>query len=117
MDFDVTGLNPSAMWDEKSNNSKIEIVFAIKHHTNVVYVEAFNIQSFDQDGNGSAILKIKCNNPPYLIFQQLSVKEKVKNIEVNGMRNAYIIDILTSVDIQQVSKIEEKVVQIYKRVI
>ena len=87
MDFDATSLNPSAMWDEKSVYHEMEIGFAFKPHMNDVYVEAFNIQTFNQDGNESAILKMKYYNPPDRIFQHLTVKEKVKNIEVNCMRN------------------------------
>ena len=45
---------------------------------NVIYVEAFNNQTFTRDGNESAILKIIFYNPPNLIFQHLPVKVKVK---------------------------------------
>ena len=99
MDFDATSLYPSAMWDEKSLYPKRETGLAFKPHLNDVYVEAFNNQTFNEDGNESAILTIKYYNPPNLIFQQIPVKEKVKKIEVNRMRNGYIIDTLTSVDI------------------
>ena len=44
---------------------------------NDVYVEAFNNQTFNQDGDESAILTIKFYNPPDLIIQHLPVKEKV----------------------------------------
>ena len=59
MDFDATSLYPSAMWDEKSVYPKIETGFAFKPHMNNVYVEAFNNQTFNQDGDESAILTIK----------------------------------------------------------
>ena len=60
MDFDATFLYPSAMWDENSVYPKIESGFAFKPHmNNNVYVEAFNNQTFNQDGVESAILKIK----------------------------------------------------------
>ena len=78
MDFDATSLYPSAMWDENSVYPKIETGFAFKPHMNDVYVEAFNNQTFNQDGDESAILTIKYYNPPDLIFQHLPVKEKVK---------------------------------------
>ena len=84
---------------------------------NDVYVEAVNNQSFNEDGDESAILTRKYYNPPNLVFQHLPVKEKVENIEVNRMRNGYIIDTLTSVDIQEIVKIGEKVIQIYQGVI
>ena len=117
MDFDATSPYPSAMWDEKSVYSIIETGFAFKPHMNIVYVEAFNNQTFNQDGDESAILTIKYYNPPNLIYQQLPVKEKVKNVEVNRMRNGYIIDTLTSVDICEIVKIGGKVIEIYQGVI
>ena len=117
MDFDATSLYPSAMWDEKSVYPKIETGFAFKPHMNNIYVEAFFIQTFDQNGNESAILGRKCYNPPDLIFQHLAVIEKVKNIAVNRMKNGYIIDTLTSADIQEIVKIGGKVIQIYEAVI
>ena len=117
MDYDATSLYPSAMWDKNSVYPKIETGFAFKPHMNDVYVEAFNNQSFNEDGDGSAILTIKYYNPPDLIFQHLPVKEKVKKIEVNRMRNGYIIDTLTSVDIQEIVEIGRKVVEIYEGII
>ena len=50
-------------------------------------------------------------------MQHLPVKEKVKKIEVNRMRNGYIIQYLTSVDIQEIVKIGGKVIEIYEGVI
>ena len=116
-DFDATSLYPSAMWDDESVYAEIESGFALKPHMNDVYVKAFNNQSFSQDDNESAILRKKCYNPPDLMFQHLPVKRKVKNIEVNRMRYGYIIDTLTSVDIQEVVKIGRKVIEIYEGVI
>ena len=117
MDLDATSLYPSAMWDENSVYPKIETGFAFKPDMNDVYVEAFNNQSFSEDGGESAILTIKYHNPPDLIFQHLPIKEKVKKLEVNRMRNGYIIDTLTSVDIQAIVKIGGKVIEIYEGVI
>ena len=117
MDFDATSLYPSAMWDQNSVYPKIETGFAFKPHMNNVYVEAFKNQTFNQDGDESAILRIKYYNSPDLIFQHLPVKEKVKNVEVNRMRNGYIIDVLTSVDICEIVKIGGKVVEIYEGVL
>ena len=117
MGYDGNSLYPSAMWDENNVYPKIETGFAFKPHINDVYVKAFNDQTFTEDGDKSAILTIKYYNPPGLIFQHLPVKEKVKKIEVNRMRNGYIIDTLTSVDIQEIVKIGERVIQIYEGVI
>ena len=75
------------MWDEKSVHPNIETGLAFKPHMNKAYVDAFNNQTFNQDGNESGIIVIKYYNPPDLIFQQLPVKEKVKNIQVHRKRN------------------------------
>ena len=87
MDYVATSLYPSAMWDEKAVYPKIETGFAFKPDMNDVYVEAFNNQSFNQDGDESAILTIYYYNPPDLIFQHLPVKEKIKKVGVNRMKN------------------------------
>ena len=76
MDFDARSLYPSAMWDEKSVYPKIETGFAFKPDMKDVYVEAFNNQTFNQDGDESAILTIKYYNPPNLIFLHLPVYKK-----------------------------------------
>ena len=115
--YDATSLYPSAMWDCNSVYPKIETGFVLRSHMNKTYVEAFNNQTFNEDGDESAILTINYHNPPDLIFQHLPVKEKVKKIEVNRMRNGYIIDTLTSVDICEIVKIGGKVIEIYKGVI
>ena len=78
MDYVATSLYPSAMWVGKAVYPKIESEFAFKPDMNDVYVEAFNNQSFNQDGYESAILTIYYYNPPDLIIQHLPVKEKVK---------------------------------------
>ena len=127
MDFDATSLYPSAMWDENSVYPKIESGFSFEPHMNNVYVEAFNNQTFNQDGDESAFLGINHYNPRNLIFQHLSVKEKVKNdevknvevknVEVNRMRNGYIIDTLTSVDICESVKFGGRVIESYEGVL
>ena len=114
MDFDATSLYPSAMWDESSVYPERETGFAFAPHMNDVYVKAFNDQTFNEDGIESAILGIKYYSPPNLIFQHLPVKEKVKNVEVNRMRNGYIVDTLTSVDICDNIKFGGKVIEIYE---
>ena len=50
-------------------------------------------------------------------MQHLPIKEKVDKMEINRMRNGYIIDHLTSVDIKEIVKIGGKVVEIYEGVI
>ena len=117
MDFDATSSYPSAIWDGNSVYPKIETGFAFKPHVNDVYIEAFNIKTFNQYGIESAIIKIKYYNPPILIIQHLPVKEKVKIIEVNRLRNGYIIDTLSSVDVQEIVEMGGKFVEIYEGVI
>ena len=117
MDFDGNSLHPSAMWYEKSVYPKIESGFAVALNMNDVYEKAFNDQTFNEDGNESAILRIKYFNPPNLIFQHLTVKEKVRNLEIFRMRNGYIFDTLTSVDICEIVKIDGRVTEIYEGVI
>ena len=113
-DFDATLLYPSAMWDEKSIYPRIETVYSFTRDMNEFLVHRFNNQTFTQ---GSAILKIKYYNPENLIVQHIPIKEKEKKLEINRMRNGYIIDTLTSVDIQEIVKIGGKVVEIYEGVI
>ena len=78
MDYDATSLYPSAMWVEKSIFPKIETRFAFQPDLNAVYVEAFNNQTINQDGDESAILKMEYHNLPNLVFQHLPVEEKIK---------------------------------------
>ena len=59
MDFDGNSLYPSAMWDEKPVYPKIEGGLAFALHMKDVHVQAFNNQTFNEDGNESAILRIK----------------------------------------------------------
>ena len=62
-------------------------------------------------------LKTKFYNPKNLIVQHLRIKERVKKNENKRMRNGNIIDILTSVDIQGLLKIDGRVEEIYEGVI
>ena len=112
-DFDAVSLYPSAMWDEKSIYPKIETGYAFTRNMNDELVNKFNTQNFNQ---GSAILKIKYYNPKNLIVH-LPIKERVNKMKINRMRNGYIIDHLTSVDIQEIVKIGGRVIEIYEGVI
>ena len=101
------------MWDEKSIYPRIETGYAFQSFMNVELVEKFNTGNFNQ---GSAILKIKYYKPKNLMVQHLPIRERVSKIEINRMRNGYIIDHLTSVDIQEIVKIGGKVIEIYEGV-
>ena len=117
MNFDATSLYPSAIWDENSVYPKLETGFGFQPDMNHVHVEAFNNQTFNQDGDETAILRIKYYNPRDFIFQKLPVRERKKKTEVNRMRKGYITDNLTSVDNCEIVKIGERVVEIYEGVI
>ena len=101
------------MWDENSIYPRTETGYAYTRDMNDELVEKFNSGNFTQ---GSAILKIKFYNPRDLIVQHLPIKEKEKKIEINRMRNGYIIDYLTSVDMQEIVDIGGKVIEIYEGV-
>ena len=101
------------MWDEKSIYLKIETGYAITSVTNDEIVGTFNCQTFTR---GSAILKLLYYNRSEGIFQFLPVWGKVGKTEINRRRNCYNIDTLTSVHIQEIVKIEGKVIEIYEGV-
>ena len=113
-DFDAVSFYPSAMSNPKSIYPRIETVYAFTPDMNDELVEKYNNQTFTQ---GSAILKITYYNPKLLIVQHLPVKERERNIEIIRMRNGYIVDTLTSVDIQEIVKIGGKVIEIYEGVV
>ena len=113
-DFDAVSLYPSAMWDEKSIYPRIETGYAFTRDMKDELIGKINNQTLTQ---GSAILKNKYYNPKHLIVQHLPVKEKEKKSEINRMRNGYIIDYLTPVDIQEIVKIGGRLVEIYEGVI
>ena len=102
------------MWDEKTNYPTIERGYTYTIDMNDKIVKFFNEGNCTQ---GSAFSKTKCYNPKNLIVQHLPVKEREKSSENNRTRNAYIIDTLTSVDIQEIVKIGGKVIEIYGGVI
>ena len=94
--------------------TKIETGYAFERHMNNGLFEKSVNQISTQ---GSAMLKIKCYNPKKLLVQHLPVKEEGKKIEINRMRNGYITQVLTSVDIQEIAKIGGKVIRNHEGVI
>ena len=112
MAFDATSLYPSAMVDGKY--PKIETGYAFTKD-----MSSDNISQFNSGKTqfASAILKVKYYNPKDLVIQHLPVKEEVNKIEVNRLRNGYIIDTLTSVDIEEIVKIGGKVIEVYEGVL
>ena len=112
--FDCVSLYPSVMWDKISLYPKIETGYAFGKYMNDEIVEKFNNQVFTE---GSAILKVIYYNPKNRVVQHLPVKEKEKKIENNRIRNGYITQVLTSVDIQEIVKIRGRVIEIYESAI
>ena len=110
-DFDEVSLCPSGMSYERVFYPRIERGYAFTSDMKNDLVENFNIQTFTQ---GSATLKIKYHNPPNLVVQHLPVQEKLKKSEINRMRNGYIVDDVTSVDIFEINEIGGKTFEIYK---
>ena len=101
------------MSDERSIYPRIETKYAYTKNMNDELVEKFNNQSLNQ---GSAILKIKFYKPKISIVQHLPVKDRVRKIENIRMRNGYVVDTLTSVDIHEIVKIGGKVIEFYEGV-
>ena len=101
------------MSDEKSIYPRIETGYVFSPDMNDELVEKFNTQTFTQ---GSAVIKIKYFNTKNLIVQHLPIKERVKRIEINRMRNGYLVDVLTSVDLQEIVKVVGKAIEIYEDV-
>ena len=101
------------MGDEQSISPRIKTGTAFTPDMNDELVKKFNEVNFTQ---GSAILKIKYHNPKNLTVQHLPVNERVSKTEINRMRNGYILDTLTSVDIQEIVKIVGEIIEIYEGV-
>ena len=55
----------------------------------------------------------KICNSKNLIVQHLPVKERVKKTKSNRIRNGFILDTLTSADIQEIVNIGGKVIDFY----
>ena len=98
------------MSNPESIHSKIETVYAFTKVMNDEILEKFNNQTFTQE---SAFLKINYFNPKILIVQHVPIRERVKKFIINRMRNGYIVDTLTSVDINEVVTIRGRVTRTY----
>ena len=113
-DFDAVNLYPSTMSDPESIIPKIETGYAYTKDMNDELVKKFNYQTSTQI---STISKVKFYKPKNLIVQHLPDKVCEKKMEINRMRNGYIIQTLTSVDIQEIVKIGVKLIKIFESVI
>ena len=102
------------MWDGNSIYPRIETGYAFTPDMNKKLLEKFNTGTFTK---GCAILKIKYYSPRDLVVQHLPIKEREKKTEIDRMRNVFIIDPLTSVEIEKIVKIGGKLIHIYEGVI
>ena len=68
MKFDAIGFYPSAIYAENSAYPKMETNYAFEPHMIGTLVNHFINRTFNQDGNESAILKMKYCDPLNLIF-------------------------------------------------
>ena len=82
MDFDATSLYPCAMWDKKSINAKTNNGFAFKPHMIDVYGKSFLDQTFNQNSDKSAILKLNYYNLPNPIFNTYQKERALKNMKL-----------------------------------
>ena len=98
------------MSDETSVYPRIETAHAYTKEMNFELLEKFISGISTQ---GSAFLNIKYNNPKNLIVQHFPVKERVTKMDNNRMHNGYTVDVLTSVDIQEIVKIGGKIIEIF----
>ena len=113
-DFDAVSFYPSAMWDEKTIYPRIETGHTYTKDMDNEIVHNFIFGNFTEE---SVILKTKFYNPKNLFVHYVPVKERENEIENKHMRNGFIIDTLTSVDVQEIVKIGGKVKEIYEGVI
>ena len=109
--LEAVSLYPSAMSRPKSIYPRIEAGYAYTPDMNDELVKKFSTQTFTQ---WSALLKIRYCNSKDLIVHHLPVEEREKKVDINCMRNGFIVDTLTSVGIQEIVKIGGKVIQIYE---
>ena len=108
-DFDAVSLYPSAMWDENSIYLRIETRCAFTPNMNKKLVKKFKTGNFTQ---GRAFSKIKYHNPGELVVHNLPSKEREEKVEIIRMQNGYIVDTLTSVEIQETGKIGGRVIEV-----
>ena len=118
--FDFNSLYPSAQIDKNSTWPKIETAYPCKIFMNDAICCLFNSGRWNEL-NRSAFLTVKYHNPKNLIFQHLPIKEKIKNPyknnrfeEINRMRNGIIIDTLTSVDIVEIVKCGDVILEVFE---
>ena len=66
--------------------------------------------------SNSGILKIKYVNPENIIVQHVPVKEKVEKQKVNSSRSGFLTNTSTSVDVLEIVRIGNTVIEIFGEV-
>ena len=117
--FDASSLHPSAGVDSKSVRPKIEKAVAFDRQA----MEQNILETFINQTIGllkkSIFLRVKNYNPRHLKFQRIPRKEMValpsrrKKIEVKRLRNGKITRIVRTVDLREVVRSGEEVVELY----
>ena len=87
---------------------------AFTKDANDEFVDANNIQSFTK---GGAVFIIKLYNPKDILLNRVPIKEKVGLVEIIRLKSGNSTNILTSVDIQEIAKIDGKVFEIYGEIL
>ena len=76
--YDFNGLYPSAQIGINKTSPRKDTVYPCKKYMSYAVCSLFNSGRWNEL-NRCAFLAIKYHNPENLVFQQLPVKEKVKN--------------------------------------
>ena len=114
---DYNSLYPSAMAHPDSKWPKIEPAKAITLEDSDYLCELFSNAEW-KNLNKTGFFKVKYYNPENIVFQHMSVKEKVFNDrknryeEINRFGNGEIVQHLTSVDIEEVVRSGGYIVEI-----
>ena len=118
--YDFNSFYPSAQIDLNSTWPKIETAYPLKEYMSESICSLFNSGRWSEL-HRSAFLTVKYHNPENLVFQHLSIREKINNPyknnrfeEINRMRNGVITDTLTSVDIVELVKYGGVILEVYE---
>ena len=113
-------LYPSAQIVSHSTWPQIETAYPFEKYMSDAVCRLFNSRRW-KEIKRSAFLTVKNHNPENSIFQNLPIKEKVKNPyknnrleKINKMRNGRIIDTLTSIDIVEIFDCGGIILEVYE---
>ena len=120
MSYDFNSLYPSTQLDINSTWPKIGTTYTFEKHMSDAICSLFNSGRWNELKR-CAFLTVKYHNPENLVFQRFPVKKKIENPyknnrleEIIRMRNGIIIDTLTSIDIVEIVKRGDVILEIYE---